>query len=146
MKAFHEKQKQEDNIDKIIRFYSIWKKLYTSISKDEYVEVVLNSFDGQAGSSGQAFFEKTQSGWNCLKVSGIFQSNDITAVPDLLNKDKNYGITAAINIVDCKIVYWFLKVDSEILGCIIIAVDKQYADRYVEDGMIFAPQISLGFI
>ncbi|MDR1087357.1 MAG: hypothetical protein LBL16_03890 [Endomicrobium sp.] len=144
-RAFYERQKQEDNIDKIVRFYSVWKKLYTSISKDEYVEVVLSFFDSQLGSRGQAFFEKTQTGWVCLKTSGIFQNEDISNLPSLLNKDKSYGVTRHDNIVDCKIVYWFLKIDDEILGCLIIGVDKQYADRYVEDGMVFAPQISLGF-
>jgi diguanylate cyclase (GGDEF)-like protein len=144
-KAFYERQKQEGNMDKIIRFYSVWKKLYTSISKDEYIEVVLNSFDGQVGSRGQAFFEKTQSDWNCLKTSGVFQNKDISNLPNLLNKDKSYGINSSFDIYGCKIVYWFLKIDNEILGCIVIATDKQYTDRFVEEGMIFAPQISLGF-
>jgi diguanylate cyclase (GGDEF)-like protein len=144
-KAFYERQKQEDNIDKIIRFYSVWKKLYTSMSKDEYVEVVLAFFDGQVGSSGQAFFEKTRSGWDCLKTSGVFQNKDITNLPNLLNKDKNYGINSPFDIDDCKIVYWFLRINNEVLGCIVIATDKQYIDRFVEEGMVFAPQISLGF-
>jgi diguanylate cyclase (GGDEF)-like protein len=144
-KAFYERQKQEDNIDKIVRFYTVWKKLYTSISKDEYVEVVLSFFYSQVGCRGNVFFEKIQTDWIFLKTSGIFQNKDISNLTSLLNKDKNYGVTSNDNIVDCKIVYWFLKIDDEILGCLIIAVDKQYADRYVEEGMIFAPQISLGF-
>ncbi|MDR2399437.1 MAG: GGDEF domain-containing protein [Endomicrobium sp.] len=143
--TFYERQKQEDNIDKIVRFYSVWKKLYTSISKNEYVQVVLSFFDSQVGSKGQVFFEKTQTGLICLKTSGIFQNKDISILSSLLDKDKGYGVISDDNIVDCKIVYWFLKIDDEILGCLIIAVDKQYADRYVEEGMIFAPQISLGF-
>jgi GGDEF domain-containing protein len=86
-----------------------------------------------------------KTGWVCLKTSGIFQNKDISNLPSLLNKDKSYGVTRHDNIVDCKIVYWFLKIDDEILGCLIIGVDKQYADRYAEEGMVFAPQISLGF-
>jgi diguanylate cyclase (GGDEF)-like protein len=144
-RTFYERRKQEDNIDKIIRFYSVWKKLYTSISKDEYVEVVLSSFDNQAGSRGQAFFEKTQVGWNCLKTCGVFHNKDITNLPNLLNKDKSYGVNSTFYIDGCKIVYWFLKIDNEILGCVVIATEKQYIDRFVEEGMIFAPQISLGF-
>jgi diguanylate cyclase (GGDEF)-like protein len=144
-KTFYERQKQEDNIDKIIRFYSVWKKLYTSISKDEYVEVALASFDGQVGSAGQAFFEKTLSGWDCLKTSGVFQNKDITNLPNLLNKDKSYGVNSTFDIYGYKIVYWFLRIGNEIFGCILIATDKQYVDRFVEEGMIFAPQISLGF-
>jgi diguanylate cyclase (GGDEF)-like protein len=144
-KVFYKRQKQEDNIDKIIRFYGMWKNLYMSISKDEYVEVILNSFDGQVGSRGQAFFEKTQSGWIILKTSGVLQNKDIANLPDLLNKDKSYGISSVLDINDCKVVYWFLKIGSNILGCLIIATDKQYSDRFVEEGMIFAPQISLGF-
>ncbi|MDR1433964.1 GGDEF domain-containing protein [Candidatus Endomicrobiellum devescovinae] len=143
-KVFYKRQKQEDNIDKIIRFYGMWKNLYMSISKDEYVEVILNSFDGQVGSRGQAFFEKTQSGWIILKSSGVFQNNDIANLPDLLNKDKSYGISSVLDINGCKVVYWFLKIGSNTLGCLIIATDKQYSDRFVEEGMIFAPQISLG--
>ncbi|MDR2818226.1 MAG: GGDEF domain-containing protein [Endomicrobium sp.] len=144
-KVFYKRQKQEDNIDKIIRFYGMWKNLYMSISKDEYVEVILNSFDGQVGSRGQAFFEKTQSGWIILKSSGVFQNKDIANLPDLLNKDKSYGISSVLDINGCKVVYWFLKIGSNTLGCLIIATDKQYSDRFVEEGMIFAPQISLGF-
>jgi diguanylate cyclase (GGDEF)-like protein len=144
-KAFYERQKQEDNLDKIIRFYSVWKKLYTSISKDEYVGVVLAFFDGQVGSRGQAFFEKTRSGWDCLKTSGIFQNKNITNLPNLLNKDKSYDVNSPFDIGDCKIVYWFLRINNEILGCIVIATDKEYTDRFVEEGMIFTPQISLGF-
>ncbi|MDR0399289.1 MAG: GGDEF domain-containing protein [Endomicrobium sp.] len=144
-KVFYKRQKQEDNIDKIIRFYGMWKNLYMSISKDEYVEVILNSFDGQVGSRGQAFFEKTQSDWIILKSSGVFQNKDIANLPDLLNKDKSYGISSVLDINGCKVVYWFLKIGSNTLGCLIIATDKQYSDRFVEEGMIFAPQISLGF-
>jgi diguanylate cyclase (GGDEF)-like protein len=144
-KTFYERQKQEDNVDKIIRFYSVWKKLYTSISKDEYVEVVLASFDGQVGSSGQAFFEKTPLGWACLKTSGVFQNKDITNLPNLLNRDKSFGVNSTFGVDDCKIVYWFLRIDNEIFGCIVIAANKQYTDRFVEEGMILAPQISLGF-
>ncbi|MDR2427996.1 MAG: GGDEF domain-containing protein [Endomicrobium sp.] len=144
-KVFYKRQKQEDNIDKIIRFYGMWKNLYMSISKDEYVEVILNSFDGQVGSRGRAFFEKTQSGWIILKSSGVFQNKDIANLPDLLNKDKSYGISSVLDINGCKVVYWFLKIGSNTLGCLIIATDKQYSDRFVEEGMIFAPQISLGF-
>lgn len=144
-KVFYKRQKKEDNIDKIIRFYGMWKNLYMSISKDEYVEVILNSFDGQLGSRGQAFFEKTQSGWIILKSSGVFQNKDIANLPDLLNKNKSYGISSVLDINGCKVVYWFLKIGSNTLGCLIIATDKQYSDRFVEEGMIFAPQISLGF-
>ncbi|MDR1104073.1 MAG: GGDEF domain-containing protein [Endomicrobium sp.] len=144
-KIFYKRQKQEDNIDKIIRFYGMWKNLYTSISKDEYAEVILNSFDGQAGSRGQAFFERAQSGWIILKTSGVFHNRDIANLPDLLNKDKSYGVSSDLDIDGCKVVYWFLKIGSNILGCLIIATDKQYSGRFVEEGMIFAPQISLGF-
>jgi diguanylate cyclase (GGDEF)-like protein len=144
-KAFYKRQKQEDNIDKVVRFYGMWKNLHMSVSKDEYAEVILNSFDGQVGSKGQAFFEKTQSGWIVLKTSGVFQNKDIVNLPDLLNKDKSYGISSVLDINDCKVVYWFLKIGSNILGCLLIATDKQYSDRFVEEGMIFAPQISLGF-
>jgi hypothetical protein len=144
-KAFYKRQKQEDNIDKVIKFYGMWKNLYMNISKDEYAEVILNSFDGQVGSKGQAFFEKTQSGWVVLKRSGVFQDKDIVNLPDLLNKDKSYGISSVLDINGCKVVYWFLKISSNILGCLIIATDKQYSNRFVEEGIIFAPQISLGF-
>jgi hypothetical protein len=40
-KAFYKRQKQEDNIDKVIKFYGMWKNLYMNISKDEYAEVIL---------------------------------------------------------------------------------------------------------
>ena len=143
------RQKYEDNMERIMQLYIIGRDLSKNISTEDYVSTILRAITSRMGVISVNIFERKKSEWIPLAFSKPYQKNDWVKYmkdnPQLVNEQK---YTIVNNPVFCSIeestVFWPLKIENEFLGCIMIVAEKEYASRYVEEGAIFGPQISLG--
>ncbi|MDR3071633.1 MAG: GGDEF domain-containing protein [Endomicrobium sp.] len=150
-KSFDERQKYENTMERVVQFYVTCKKLSECTVKEEYVKAILKFIDEKVEVIGYCIFERIKFEWKLLSCSGIFQDNKnliyYTNSLKLLKNDKQCCVidNEEFDNHNFKTIYWPLKIEEEFLGCIIIMTELDDADRYVDDGGIFAPQIALGF-
>jgi diguanylate cyclase (GGDEF)-like protein len=148
-KSFNERQKYEDNIEIMMQIYIIGKEISKCVSKGECAETILKTLKEKTGIIGCSFFEKTKVDWKMLASSEILHNENLIPYIQSLefsNNDKKFGVmySRKFSNRNFEMVYWPLKIADELLGCIIIVTDTEDANRYVEEGSIFGPQISLG--
>jgi diguanylate cyclase (GGDEF)-like protein len=143
-----EKRKYEDSVKRIMQLYVTGRKLFQCVSKEEYAEIVLNFLKKMHGIAGCGIFEKIKFDWSALVCSGVLQNRDLIPYIDSLefSRDRKYIIVDNEEFDSCnfKILCWPLKIKSGLLGCVVVVAETKYISRYIEEGSIFAPQISLG--
>ena len=146
--SIEEVQKYEESIERIMQLYIIGRDLTKSLTFDEYAETLLRALSNRAGVVSVNIFGRDKNEWQPLAFSKPYQKNDWVVYMQFnksLQNENNYVITQ--NPVFCsrdfKTVFWPLKIENEFLGCIIIVCEKKYARRYIKEGAIFCPQISL---
>jgi len=140
-----ERQKYEINVERIRQLYIIGEKLFKCVSKDEYSQIVLHSIEKRFGNAGCAIFERVKFNWEMLVSSGVLRDKIVNQL-EFLRDFKRCSVVDSVEFEDCnfKMVYWPLKVEDELIGCILIVTKLEYTDMCVEEGLIFIPQISLG--
>ncbi|GMO64158.1 MAG: hypothetical protein Nk1A_0280 [Endomicrobiia bacterium] len=139
-----ERQMYESNMERIRQLYIIGEKLFKCISKDEYSQIVLNSIEKKMKTVGCGIFERVKFSWKMLGSSGVLLDKNINSL-EFLKDSKKCSIMNSEESENCdfKMVYWPLKIEDELIGCILIVTRIDYADICVEEGLIFTPQISL---
>ncbi|MCA6072826.1 MAG: GGDEF domain-containing protein [Endomicrobium sp.] len=150
--SFDERQKYEDETERIIQFYVACKKLSNCAVEEEYVKIILNALDEKARMIGCSILEKIKFEWKLLASSGILKDKDLVPYVHslkFLGRDKNFNILDSLYSKELDnrnfgTIYWPLKIEEELLGCIVIVTEMIDVDRYMEEGLIFAPHISLG--
>jgi diguanylate cyclase (GGDEF)-like protein len=143
-----DKRKFEEEFERIMQFYIFSREFSRNIGSEGTISVIRKIFANKAGVSGLCVFNRERSKWICVYceppflekqwIKHIDSIRDLSAVqeageiekPDFCPKNE----TA---------VFIPLKIQNEILGGIVIACEKDYAERYVLEGRIFSPQISL---
>jgi hypothetical protein len=93
-KSVDERQKYTNETDGIIQLYITAKKLSRTVSKEEYVEMILNTIDKNE-IIGCSILENVKFEWKLLASSGILKNKDL--IPYIhslkfLGKDKNCDI------------------------------------------------------
>jgi len=147
--SFDERQKYETNVRRINQLYVVGKELFKCVSKEEYAQIILNSIEKKSGVIGCSVFEKTKFDWKILISSGVLQNKNLISCMDSLKFSKYAKKCTVINnkeFENCafKIIYWPLKIEDELLGCVLIAVRIEYVAICIEEGAILGSQISLG--
>ena len=139
-----ERQRYENNIERIRQLYIIGEKLFKCVSKDEYSQIVLNSIEKKLQTVGCCIFERVEFSWKRLISSGVLRDKNIDSL-EFLKDYKKCSIIKNEEFENCdfKMVYWPLKIEDELIGCILILTRIDYADVCVEEGLIVTPQISL---
>jgi len=143
-----EKRKYEDNVKRIMQLYVTGRKLFQCVSKEEYAGIVLNFLKKMPGIVGCGIFEKIKFNWNILVYSGVLQNKNLIPYIESLefSRDRKYYIVNSkeFDSRNFKILCWPLEIKSGLLGCVVVVAETKYLSKYIEEGSIFAPQISLG--
>lgn len=147
--AHEERHKFEESMERIMQLYIIGRDLSRNIFIDDYGSTILRALTARTGVLSVNIFEMAKNMWNPMVFSKPYQKNDwmiyMKENPFLMEEDA-YSIipNPPFCSTDEAAIFWPLKLENELLGCIILVVEKEYADRYIEEGAIFGPQISLG--
>lgn len=143
------RHRHEESIDRIIQLYIIGREMSKNMTMEEHNNTVLRALGNRIGIVCIAMFEKVENGWSPVLLSKIHQKDDWIMHMKFSDEDfENMDYAIVPNPVflsrDLNTVFWPLKIDDEFLGCIFIVCEKEYAERYLEEGEIFASQIALG--
>jgi len=144
-----ERQKYESDMKRINQLYITGRELFKCVSKEEYAQVILNSIGKKSGVIGCGVFEKTKFNWKMLVSSGVLQNKNLTSYIDSLEFSRNAKRCSVVNSEEFenrafKMIYWPLKMEDKLLGCVLMVTRREYVDVYIEEGAIFGSQISLG--
>ncbi|MCL1972899.1 MAG: GGDEF domain-containing protein [Endomicrobia bacterium] len=147
--ALEERQKYEDNIERIMQLYIIGRDLSKNVFIEDYTETILRAITRRAGVVSVSMFKRGKGEWMPLAFSKPYQKNDwVKYMSDnkQLANERRYAVVNSSSFCTFQesVVFWPLKIENELLGCMLIVVERAYASRYVEEGSIFGPQISLG--
>jgi diguanylate cyclase (GGDEF)-like protein len=117
---------------------------------EDFISVVSRSISSMAGVNRVNILERRQGKWNDLFLSHPSEKDVwleyIKKNSFLAKEEKSDEIKKTSFLSDCEeSVFWPIKIQKEIAGCIIIVCEKGYAKKYAEEGLIFCPQISLSF-
>ncbi|MDR1196644.1 MAG: GGDEF domain-containing protein [Endomicrobium sp.] len=145
------RKKYEDNIERIMQLYIIGRDLSKNVYMEDYADTVLRAISGRAGVINVSVFMREKGTWKPLAFSKLSLKEEwVKYMSD--NKysvlEKESGCVMAAAPAFCapeeSVVFWPLKIEHELLGCILLTVEKEYVSCYVEEGAIFGPQIALG--
>ncbi|MDR2426165.1 MAG: GGDEF domain-containing protein [Endomicrobium sp.] len=147
--TLEERKKYEDDIERIMQLYLIGKDLSKSVFMQDYIETVLRSLMGRGGVISVNLFKREKGKWVALAFSKPSQKDSwIKYMTGNKSLEKENGCAIADTPDFCtseeRIVFLPLKSEHKLLGCILMAVEKEYILHYVEEGAILGPQISLG--
>lgn len=147
--VLEERQKYEDNIERIMQLYIIGRDLSKNVFMDDYIATIIRAITGRAGVISANIFKREKSEWLPLAFSKPYLKNDwMKYMAENKYLENEHGYAIVDNPAFCSdnenTVFWPLKIENELLGCIMLIVEKEYVSRYVEEGAIFGPQISLG--
>ena len=147
--ALEERQKYEDSVERIMQLYIIGRDLSKNVFIEDYTETILRVITRRAGVVSVSMFKRGKGEWVPLAFSKSYQKNDwvkYMADNKQLVNERKYTVINSPSFCTFQesAVFWPLKIENELLGCMIIVVERAYASRYVEEGSIFGPQISLG--
>jgi len=144
-----ERQKYEESIERIMQLYIIGRDLSKSVFMEDYTDTVIRALLNRTGVESVNIFERAKNEWVPLACSKNYQKNDWAIYMKFsteLDKARGYSIVAnpSFSSRDTKTVYWPLKSENELIGCVMLVVENAYSQRYVEEGAIFGSQLSLG--
>lgn len=147
--SFDERRKYEDETERIMQLYVADKNLSNCTVKEEYVKIVLNALNEKAEIIGCSILEKIKFEWKLLASSGILKGKDLVSYVHslkFLDNDKNFNILDNMELDNRNFstIYWPLKIEEKLLGCIVVVTEMVDVYRYMKEGLIFAPHISLG--
>ncbi|MCL2485018.1 MAG: GGDEF domain-containing protein [Endomicrobia bacterium] len=147
--AVTERQRYEDMIERIMQLYIIGRDLSKDMLVEEYVGTIMKSLLPRTGIISINIFDRVKNEWKPLAFSKQYQQKDWELYMQFgkpLNNEIRYVVidNPPFCSRDYKTVFWPLKIENELLGCIIIVCEKDYASRYTQEGAIFGPQIALG--
>ncbi len=146
--ASDERYKHEESIERIMQLYVIGRDLSKNTSLEDYVDTILRTILNRSGVVSVSIFDRVKKDWQPLAFSKPYQKNDMLEYIQCqayLAREESYTIIP--NPPVCRhneqAIFWPLRIENELLGCFILIVEKEYANRYIEEGAIFVPQISL---
>lgn len=147
--AVEERQKYEENIERIMQLYIIGRDLSKNIYMEDFINTVLRAITGRPGVISFNIFMRQKGEWMPLAFSKFYQKDDwikYMSENKYFEKEQRYAIVDNPSFCTAEegTVFWPLKIENELLGCILLVVEKSYISRYVEEGAIVGPQISLG--
>ncbi len=144
-----ERQKYEKNIERIMQLYITGRDLLKSIYEQDFLEKVMRAVCGRAGVISVNIFLRNKGGWVPAAFSKAYHKNEwIKYIENNKHLELEQRYIAAEVPAFCgrgeSVVFWPLKIENKLLGCILLVVEKAYVSRYTQEGAIMCPQISLG--
>jgi diguanylate cyclase (GGDEF)-like protein len=145
-----EKQRYEEKIERTMQLYITGRDLSRAVTTQDYINTMSKAILSRGGVNGVNIFERRGGKWSALFLSN---SSEKTSLLMLKYLEENVFLEKEDNPVQIKnfpfckdlqeAVFWPLKSQKDNVGCIIIICESGYAKRYVDEGDIFCPQISL---
>ncbi|MDR2192599.1 MAG: diguanylate cyclase [Endomicrobium sp.] len=145
---YADKKRHEEEFEKIMQFYISARGLSKNINMQEYASIAGKIFSNKPGITSVNIFDRKRSKWECLYCERPFFEKQwlqyLNSNRDLLDIVRASEIeTPQFCPKNESAVFLPLKMQNEILGCLTLTCEKDYAERYVLEGQIFSPQISL---
>ncbi|MDR1695805.1 MAG: GGDEF domain-containing protein [Endomicrobium sp.] len=147
--ALTERQKYEEMTERIMQLYIIGRDLSKNMLADDYAHTLVRYLSSRTGVISVNIFNRAKNEWEGVAFSKPYQEKDwemyMQFSKPLENETKYIVIdNPTFCSRDYNTVFWPLRIENELLGCIIIVCEKAYASRYIQEGAIFGPQIALG--
>ncbi|MCL2390096.1 MAG: GGDEF domain-containing protein [Endomicrobia bacterium] len=144
-----ERQKYEEMTERIMQLYIIGRDLSKNMFVEDYANTIVKYLTSRTGVVSVNIFDRIKNGWKPLAFSKSYQQKDWEMYMQFAKPLDNEMMYIVIDNPpfcsrDYNTVFWPLRIENELLGCIIIVCEKEYALRYVQEGAIFGPQIALG--
>jgi len=143
-----DKKKRESEYDRIMQFYISVREFSKNVSKEDAVSAIRKVFSNKVGITSVNIFHREHAKWMCLYCEPPFLERQwleyIDSNRELINITKTEEIEKPQFCPKNEAaVFLPIRVQSENLGCIVLTCEKEYVERYVLEGRIFSPQISL---
>ncbi|MCL2145037.1 MAG: GGDEF domain-containing protein [Endomicrobia bacterium] len=147
--ALEERQNYENSIERIMQLYIIGRDLSKNVFIEDYTATILRAITNRTGVMSVGMFKRKKGEWIPLVFSKPHQKSEwIRYMADNKQFENEHECAVVNNPSFCSFqestVFWPLKIENELLGCLFIVAERVYSSRYVEEGAIFGPQISLG--
>jgi diguanylate cyclase (GGDEF)-like protein len=146
--SFQLRRRYEDFVEKMMQDYIIGNKLLKCDSKETFAQNILSLLKENVSISGAAIFEKKHLNWNILGTFGnLINKNLVPKIHSLKFADKSYEKTLLPkdeqDLENTNQIYLPIINANELLGAIIISVQEEEIEKFIEESAFSTPQISV---
>lgn len=145
-----ERQVLEQDIEKIHQLYVLGRELVEHVEMGDVLEHLRRMLIGRPGVRSVAIIGWEKNAWSLLCATADFRMDrwqQFLEKDPSLRQERRFRILNAPGWIDgTSVVFWPVRLESELLAAIVLVTESDSAPRYIEEGKIFVPQIALGLM
>jgi diguanylate cyclase (GGDEF)-like protein len=147
-KVLFGRKKYEDKFERIMQFYISTRELAKSASISDVIDVICKSFKSMSGSVGLNIFGFYRGKWECLYCDSPSLGEQWLKYLSDYGDAEEMKLTFEMDNPDFipktqSVIFLPVRMQNEVMGCILLICQKNYTARYILGGQIFSSQTSL---
>lgn len=138
----------EQEIEKINQIYVLGRELVEHIQAEDVAEHLNRILVNRPGIKSIAIFSKEQDGWGPLYFSEPSQKgswSEFVSGASAIMQEKSFRfVEPPLWLGGLSVIFLPVQLEKEMLACVFLACENEFADYYQQRASIFIPQFALG--